>query len=92
VPVVERVQQVWAWGKSLPVWVFDSLLVLVLVPLMIVSVVVKPDSVVGPYKPINALGILLVLAAVLPLALRRTYPFAVFLVSSGFLGLFVAAK
>jgi signal transduction histidine kinase len=92
VQLVEAGQRFWAWGGRLPRWVPDSALGVVLLAPMILSVVdrpIVPSDVV--FKPINALGILLVLGAVLPLALRRTFPFEVFVVQTVCIVVFAGA-
>jgi signal transduction histidine kinase len=91
VQVIEGGQRFWAWGRGLPVWIPDSLLAAVLVAPMIVSIVAEPTGTTATFKPINALGILLALGAVLPLVLRRTFPFEVFLVQTVFIVMFAAA-
>jgi len=92
VQVIERAQRVWAWGKALPLWVLDAVITGVFLPIAIASVVARPESVAGDYKPINALGILLILGAVLPLLVRRRFPLPVFFVSTAFLVLFAASE
>lgn len=91
VHVVEAGQRLWAWGKGLPLWVLDAVITGVFLPIAIASVVAKPQNLSGDYKPINALGILLVLGAVLPLLVRRRYPLQVFFVSTAFVVLFAAS-
>jgi signal transduction histidine kinase len=89
--VAERAQRIWAWGRGLPLWVLDAVITFGYLPVAILSVVTKPDHMTGDYKPINALGILLVLGAVLPLLLRRRFPLPVFFTSTAFLMLFAAS-
>lgn len=89
--VIERAQRVWAWGKGLPLWVLDAVITGAFLPIAIASVVARPEQVTGDYKPINALGILLVLGCVLPLLVRRRFPFPVFLVCTAFLVIFAAS-
>jgi signal transduction histidine kinase len=91
VQVIERGQRVWAWAKGLPLWVLDAFITFGFLPIAIASVVARPDQVAGDYKPINALGILLVLGCVLPLLVRRRFPFQVFFVSTAFLLTFAAS-
>jgi signal transduction histidine kinase len=91
VQLVETGQRIWAWGKALPLWVLDAVITFLFLPIAILSVVARPDHMTGSYKPINALGILLVLGAVLPLLFRRRYPLQVFFVSTAFLVLFAAS-
>jgi signal transduction histidine kinase len=90
VHVVDAAKRVWAWGRSLPLWVLDAVLTFSYLPVAILSVVSKPDHMTGDYKPINALGILLVLGAVLPLLFRRRFPLPMFFTSTAFLMLFAA--
>ena len=91
VQVMEAGQRFWAWGGRLPKWLPDSVLAAVLIAPMILSVVERPTATTAVFKPINALGILLTLGAVLPLALRRTFPFQVFLVQTVCIVLFAGA-
>jgi signal transduction histidine kinase len=89
--VVERGQALWAWGKGLPLWVLDAAITFLFLPIAIASVVTKPESMNGAYRPINALGVLLVLGAVLPLLFRRRYPMQVFFVCTTFVVLLAAS-
>jgi signal transduction histidine kinase len=72
-------------------WILDTAITCVFLPIAIISVVARPDHATGAYKSINALGILLVLGAVLPLLLRRRFPMPVFFVSTAFLVVFAAS-
>ncbi len=91
VQVVERAQQLWVWARALPLWVLDVVLTVGFLPVAIASVVAVPERMSDDYKPINALGILLVLGAVLPLVLRRRFPFQIFVVTTVFVVLFAAS-
>jgi signal transduction histidine kinase len=92
VQLVEAAKRAWEWARSLPLWVLDAVLTFGFLPVAIISVESKPLHMNGDYMDINALGILLVIGAVLPLLLRRRYPLPVFFVSTGFLMVFAASN
>jgi signal transduction histidine kinase len=74
------------------VWVFDSALAAVLVAPVLVSIVAEPSNAdVADFKPINALGILLALGALLAMSLRRTFPLQVFFFQSALIVVFAAS-